>query len=322
MRLCTKLPAIRVNDLFIFNLQKTDLMQYFKHFALFMLIILLTGCGISRRVADLHENAETAYKWGNYENALGYYEEVIELKNSHGREIDGKTYYRAGVSAWELHRTGKAIKYLDQARRRDFTNETSYYILALAYRETDNLSLEINNLENYVDSFPDGEKINEMRKRLFETYIESNNLDPAMELWPDLKEMSAEDPELLEGYFTLNRELNNEEKLKDIAEQLYRLDDENTKALKYLGEYYFWVAENRYQKEMAAYEENHTRRQYRKLLDALDEINEQFRISRDYLERLWEISPSPQTAIYLKNIYIRFGNEEKAEYFNKYSVTN
>ncbi len=318
MRLRTKLPPICVNDLIIFNLQKNHLMQYSKHFALFMLIILLTGCGISRRAAELHVNAEAAYASGNFENALGYYEEVIELKKSNGHEIDGKIYYRAGVSAWEIQHTGKAIKYLDQGRRRDFANETSYYILALAYRETDNLSLEITNLENYVNSYPDGEKINEMRKRLFETYIESKNLDPAMELWPDLKEMSAADPELLEGYFTLNRELDNEEKLKDIAEQLYRLDNENTKALKYLGENYFWIAENRYQKEMAAYEKNHTRRQYRQLLDALDEINKQFRISRNYLERLWEISPSPRTATYLKNIYIRFGNEEKAEYFHKY----
>ncbi len=298
------------------------MMQNSRHLVLFILIIILTGCGISRRAAELHQNAEASYASGNFENALDYYEEVIELKVSSGHEIDGKTYYRAGVSAWEIQHTGKAIKYLDQARRRDFTNDTSYYIMALAYREIDNLSLEISNLENYVDGYPDGEKINEVHKRLFETYLESNNLDPAIELWPEVKEMSAEHPELLEGYFTLNRELDNEEKLKDIAEQLYNLDNENTTALQYLGEHYFRIAETRYQEEMAAYEENHTRRQYRQLLDALDEINEQFRISRDYLERLWEISPSPQTAVYLRNIYIRFGNEEKAEYFHKYSVTN
>jgi hypothetical protein len=297
-------------------------MQNSKHLALFLLIILSTGCGISRRAAELHENAEASYASGNFEKALGYYEEVIELKKSNGHEIDGKIYYRAGVSAWEIRHTGRAIKYLDQAHRKDFINDTSSYILALAYRETDNLSLEISNLENYVDNYPDGGKINEMRKRLFVTYIESNNHDLAMELWPDLKKMSADDPELLEEYFTLNRELDNEEKLKDIAEQLYNLDDENTTALQHLGEHYFWKAETRYQEEMAAYEKNHTRKQYRQLLDALDEINEQFRTSRDYLEKLWQISPSAQTATYLRNIYIRFGNEEKADYFHKYSVTN
>ena len=297
-------------------------MQNSKHLALFLLIILSTGCGIPRRAAELHQNAEASYASGSFENALGYYEAVIELKISSGHEIDGKIYYRAGVSAWEIQHTSKAIKYLDQARRRDFTNDTSYYILALAYREIDNLSLEISNLENYVDSYPVGEKINVVQKRLFETYLESSNLDLANELWPALKEMSSEDPELLEGYFTLKRELNSEEKLKDIAEQLYSLDNENTTALQYLGEHYFWKAETRYQEEMAAYEENHTRRQYRQLLNALDEINEQFRTSRDYLEKLWQISPSPQTAIYLRNIYIRFGNEEKADFFHNYSITN
>ncbi len=298
--------------------------MYYKNIIplLFLVLATMAGCGIARQVAALQKEAEAEYSAGNYSDALEHYQQIIELKKSRNQEASGETWYRAGISAWETGQGDRAIEYLVQAGRRDKYGERGYYILATAYRETDNLSLEISNLENYVDSYPDGDKINEVHKRLFDTYIESNNHDLAMELWPALKAMSAEDPELLEGFFNLNRELDNEEKLKDIAEQLYSIDNEKTTALQYLGEHYFWKAENRYQEEMAAYEKTHTRRQYRQLLDALDEINEQFRISRDYLERLWEISPSPQTAIYLRNIYIRFGNEEKAEYFHKYSVTN
>lgn len=292
-------------------------------FSLLVLIaILATGCGISRQVAEINENAETAFDMENYREALSYYEEIIELKKRRNREISGKTYYMAGVSAWELQQTNKAIEYLVQAEREDFTSETSFHILALAYREIDNLSLEITYLENYVDSYPEGENIDEMRKRLFETYIESNNYDLAMELWHDLDELSAKDPELLEKYFILNRRMENENMLKEIADKLYRLDKNNTIALEYLGEYYFWKAENSYQDEMTAYENNKTRRQYRQLLEALDTINEHFKLSRDYFERLLEIDPDPRYYEYLRNIYIRFGNEKKAEYYKRQSELN
>lgn len=292
------------------------------YFSLLLFIICITGCGISRHAAGLQSNAETAFEAGNYSAALNYYEELMEHNKRRNREISGTEYYNAGISAWKTGHTGKAAGYLELAGRSGYTSEISVRILAEAYREIDNLSREIDRLEEYVDKFPDGERINEMRRRLFETYIESRNHNLALELWPELDGSATSDPELLESYFILNRIMNNDAGLKEIAEQLKSLDGNNTLALEYLGEHYFWQAENRYQEEMDAYEENRTRQQYRQLLDALDTINEQFRMSRDYFERLWEIEPEPRYAVYLKNIYTRFGNEERAGYFHRQSEKN
>ncbi|TVR68440.1 MAG: hypothetical protein EA408_13560 [Marinilabiliales bacterium] len=285
-----------------------------------LLLAIVAGCGPARRITALHEEVEAEYNAGNYRIALELYEEIIELEKSRNREADGETWYRAGISAWETGHRNKAIEYLVQAGRKDTSGERGYYILATAYREIDNLSLEITNLENYIDNYPGGDKADEMRIRLFDTYLESNNTDRALELWEDLEELAPGNAGLLESWYELNRHLGRDGKLKDIARDLYNADNTNLTALEYLGDHYFWLAENRYQEEFTAYEQNQTRAQYRQLLNALETINENFRISRRYFEKLWEIDPRPSYAEYLRNIYLRFGNEERAEYYHRRSL--
>jgi hypothetical protein len=286
-------------------------------FLLLSLAITVAACGPARRIANMQESAEEAWETSKYQEALFYYEELIDLKTGSGKEVSGMTYYRAGMAAHETGNTRKTIEYLRHAHRNDYASEQSHFVLASAFRQIDNLSLEISALEEYRVNYPEGENIGNVRERLFEAYLESRNFDKASEIWPTIEERAAENPELLENYFNLQKRLDNQEKLDDIASQLLALDKNNVVALEHLAEKYFWQAENQYQKEMEAYEKEKTRRQYRQLLDALDEINRQFRQSRDYFERLYDIEPNPQYARYLMNIYIRFGNEERVEYFRR-----
>ncbi len=292
-------------------------MRNFRYILLSLSIIYMAGCGISRHTAELHTRAEAAYHDNDYREALSHYEEIMDLKKGRGQDISGETYFFAGMAAWHSDESGKAVEYLRNAHRNDVASEQSYYILAIAYREIDNLSLELTNLEAYAENYPGGENIDYIRTRLFETYIEISRFEEALGLWPLIEEQDRENSALLEGYFELNRRLDREGELEPIARRLLAIDSNNKLALEYLAEYYFWKAENRYQDEMKAYERNQTRRQYRQLLDALDEINEQFKISRDYFERLFEAEPNGRYASYLKNIYTRFGNEERAEYYRR-----
>lgn len=292
-------------------------MYYIRQTVILILIILVGGCGISRRVGELQEVAGNAFESGNYSEALSYYEEIIELKTSRDKVVDGETYYYAGISAWETGQTQKTINYLELGRQNDFINEKSRFILSSAYKKIDNLSLEITFLESYVDNHPDGDYIDIVNKRLFETYIESNNFDQALEIWNDIKDIAEKDPDLLDLYFSLNKQLERADDLEEIAKQLLDVNPDNRNALEFLGDLYFWKAENLYQREMEAYEQNQTRRQYRLLLKALDQVNEWFKISRNYFERLYDIDPRPKYAEYLRNIYMRFGNEEKAGFYDK-----
>lgn len=294
-------------------------MGYFRQVVIIFLITVFSGCGVSKRVGELQGDAREAFESDKFSEALEYFEELIDLQSARRGDTDGFIWYGAGISAWETGQALRAIEYLDQAARRSYVTERSLYVHALAFREIDNLSREINKLETYAGEYPDGDHMDEVQKRLFATYLESNNHDLARELWPFLESRSEDDSELLEGYFILNRDMGNDERLAGIARKIEKLDRDNITALEYLGDHYFWKAENSYQEEMAAYENNRTTRQYRQLLGALDEINEQFRISRDYFEKLWELKQDPRYAAFLRNIYLRFGNEGRAEYFNKRS---
>jgi tetratricopeptide (TPR) repeat protein len=279
--------------------------------------VILTGCGPARRIAEMHASADQAWELQNYQDALFYYEGIIDLQTGRGRDVSGRTYYRAGMAAHETGHTRKTTEYLRLSHRSDFATEKSNYILASAYREIDNLSLEISSLEEYSDNYPDGENIDEVQERLFDVYMESNNFEKALDMWPLIESRVSGDPEFMEKYLVLNRELENEDVLEDIANQILALDKDNRTAIEYLAEKYFWQAENRYQQEMKAYEQEKTRAQYRQLLNALDEINLKFRTARDYFERLYANDPNRQYATYLMNIYIRFGDEERAEYYRK-----
>jgi hypothetical protein len=66
---------------------------------------------------------------------------------------------------------------------------------------------------------------------------------------------------------------------------------------------------------MKAYQKNRTNKQYRQLLNALETINADLQRSRDYFERLYKSNPDPRYAQYLGNIYTRFDNKKRADYY-------
>ena len=57
------------------------------------------------------------------------------------------------------------------------------------------------------------------------------------------------------------------------------------------------------------------KKEYKRLLKALDKVYPTFRKSRDYFLKLYRIDPKPKYAKYLGNIYTRLGNEQKAKYY-------
>jgi hypothetical protein len=275
--------------------------------------IVLSSCATSK----LTEQGNVAYKSGNYESALSNYDQLIESKESSGKKAKATVYMNAGKAALELEQTDKARKYLETAKELQFSSEDLYVSLAEIYKTIDNLSKEITALEIYREKYPQGKFIQSVTSRLFETYVESMNWDLAVELWPAVEETAQSDVNLLAGYLTVNKNLNNEKMADQLADQLFKLDKNNVAALEYYAEKYFWRAENLYTTEMNAYNKNRTSKQYKQLLAALDKVWPDFQKSRDYFLRLYKIDPKPEYAKYLGNIYTRYKDEKKAQYYYK-----
>jgi len=279
-----------------------------------IIIFIIQSCTSSVNITQLTDEGEKAYQAGNYEAALTSWEKIIENK---GKKTKGEIYVSAGKSALALNQAEKARTYLETARQNQYSSPELYEYLAKVYKSIDNLSKEITALETYSEKYPQGNHINEIHGRLLETYVESENWDLALKLWPKMEANSQSDAHLLAQYLIVNKNLENTEVCDKLAKQITSLDASNVIAMEYYAEKFFWLAENLYVKEMTAYKNKRTTSQYKKLLKALDEVWPTFRKSRDYFLKLYKIDPKPEYANYLGNIYTRFDDKEKADYYYK-----
>lgn len=265
----------------------------------------------------LAEEGETAYQAGNYQAALAQLEQHINEKEKQLKTVDSSIYFKAGKAAWELDKSDKARDYLESADNTGYTSPELYLLLSQIYNNIDNLTLEIEALESYHEKFSAGESINKVNNRLFETYVESEQWAKAEELWPSLPDQAKSELEMKKDWFKVNKKLGNDEKCDKLANQILDKEPENLAALEWNAIKYFKKADDLYVKVMKDYNENRSRENYNKLLKAWDVIWLDFKTSRDYFEKLYELNPKSRYANYLGHIYKRMDKDQKAEEWYK-----
>ncbi len=290
-----------------------------KSFVWLLIVLMIAGCGTTSKVADLKANADQAFAAKNYTTALIGYEQIIKSYQDEGRTDECPAYGKAGLAAMQTGNVNKALDYLQMDTYTPYVSGETYFGLAKGYREIDNLSKEMIALKDYVEKFPDGDKIQDVKMQLFETYVESKNWEPAAELWPQLSEKTTSSEEMLEKWFKVNMELENDEVCASLSSKLLELNPTNIPALEFKAESTFQEAEDHYQREMKAYEENQTNKQYKRLLDELDKITAKFKVALADFEKLYNLDPKPEYARFLSNIYVRFNDKEKSEFYRKLS---
>lgn len=295
-------------------------MRQIQTVSLFFFLLFFVGCALIRPASELPPEdafALESFRMGDYTSALQAYEELIEKKRNNQEEVPGAYFNHAGLSAFALGVTGRALDHLERAIHTDAANDSTYAALAVSYRAIDNLSREITHLENYLALFPEGGRADEFRIRYFETLVESMNWRQAYALWPQIAEEASHDIHFIEKYYQVNVTLGFEDVADGLAERLLTLDPDHFLAMDRLARKYFHRAENRYTKEMAAYDQNRTRRQYSQLLEAFEVLNEDFRKSLSYFLRLYAHHPTHEYASYLHNIYSRFQDDERARHYRR-----
>ncbi|HDP75088.1 MAG TPA: hypothetical protein ENN49_04330 [Bacteroidales bacterium] len=273
---------------------------------------LALSCAVSKRNKQLTEDAKRSFEINDYQAALASYEKIITT----GKGVSGDVWNKAGIAAWEVGQTEKAIDYLGKAKKQNSADAQGLFTLAKAYRKIDNLSREIVNLKLCVDlNHP--ELLPTARVTLFDAYVRSENWTLADSLWNALTPQYQSDVNIKTGYLIVNRKLKNNQKAEKLAKELLKHDKNNIEALEFLGEYHFNRADEVYVKEMRTYEKNKTTKQYKQLTEALKKVNADYKIARDYFETLYILKPDKRYARYLGNIYTRFENRQKADYWYK-----
>lgn len=285
----------------------------------FAFALLLAGCAATSKSSKIIIEAEKAYNLGDFSKSLRICETSIDEQKAAGKEVGGAVYNLAGLSAWQLQDEANALDYLEKSKILSGDNQNTYFTLASIYLKKDNLSKEINNLEDYRLKFPAGDKISEVNSQLFAAYVRSENWQQGDSLWNSLDSLSKETAQNIEYLLTIKRELNSTSDCDIIAHKLLKLDDKNVEALEYFADKFYNRADNTYVKEMKAYEKNQTMKQYKRLTEKLKEVNADFKSARDYYEKLYKLNPQKRYAKNLGNIYTRFENKQKANYYYKLS---
>jgi tetratricopeptide (TPR) repeat protein len=281
------------------------------------MVALFFGCSSGKQITQIQNEAQADYAAGDFAKALSEFEGIINNYESQGKSQACPVYSQAGIAAYRLGDLTKALDYLKKATYTPFADEQTYITMAKAYRNIDNLSLEIETLEKYIGKYPEGAEVMPMKIRLFETYVESENWQEAYDLWPQIEPKVRADIKYIEDYYYVNKALGNREKTDELASQLLEMNDENIIGLEYEAKKYYNIAEDRYQAEMKAYEANKTRKQYAALLKALEDVTDEFKMALKYFETLYKIDPKPSYATYIGNIYTRFNDKEKADYYHQ-----
>ena len=277
-------------------------------------LFIMASCSPSNQLTNLKTNAENLEKAGNYEQA--YQSWLDYLDKTPVEEVDGSDFARAANVAFNAGQTEQAVLWFDQARYKNYADAEMYIDLAKIYHNQDNLSKELSALEYYRENF--GTANSEVNARLFAVYSEINELNKANTIWQYLSAAEQSKKENLVRFLEINKKLENDAVCDSVATAVLQMDPDQFEALDWMAKKYYWAGQNRYDREMKKYEQNKTRKQYNILLEELDKVTADFKKALPYLERLWEQKPGKEYAGYFANIYARFGDEQKVEYYKKY----
>jgi tetratricopeptide (TPR) repeat protein len=287
-------------------------------YSIVVLAMFLAGCSGPKIIAPASisqkEIAEKAAAEGN--NALAVESWKQYFSSQPISEISGDDYAKAAQTAFKTGDENLAINWFDQARFKNFAAAEMYSTLAKIYRSQQNISKELSTLEFYASNFT--ENLNEINSRLFEIYSEIKMFDKALEAWEKMDANVKNEISNLKTYFKINKQKENTEVCDSISLVILEKEPANIEALQWNAEKFYWLGEKRYEREMEKYNKNKINRQYNILLAELDLATADFKRALTFFEKLWEIEPGEKYAGYFVNIYARFGDEAKVNYYKKY----
>ncbi len=271
------------------------------------------SCSTPGQMGKTKLSALQLYQQGAYQQALTIWES--EITASEKKSQESEFYTPAAFAALKLGQNDKALIWLKKASYSPYVSDSTFLAMADIYQQKDNLSLEMLALQDYLNKFPQGTKKNQVNERLFDIYVESANWQLAEEKWNTLTAYQRSEESNLLSYFDVSQALMADIRCDSIAIELLQINSDQVIALNWLGKKYYRLAEDVYQKEMTAYDQNKTRKQYAHLLEQLDLITADFKKSLSYLKTSYEVVPDAKIALYLSYIYNRLDDKQKASYY-------
>ncbi|RKD90978.1 tetratricopeptide repeat protein [Mangrovibacterium diazotrophicum] len=282
------------------------------------LTVVLASCSTSKVVVMHQDVAKQMEAEGNYAAATESWSAYFNEQTTKGTEVSAESYAQAAKVAVKADRKDLAESWYVLAAAGGYSDPEMQLELAEIYRGQNEIPNELTALETFKEKYAAAPEISEVNGRLFELYAMMKKDEQAKAIWSDLNEEQRHQKEYLDDYFKIVSKGEDKAAIEAVAEDLVKADPENVKALEWLGETYYHKAENSYQAEMKAYEKKHTQVQYLHLTQELKVINGNFKKSLECFSTLWDLDQKKSYATYLTNIYARFDNKSKADYYRKF----
>lgn len=279
-----------------------------------VLAIVLFSCGAPKSLTTSKTDAQTFEAAGNYSQAVTAWKQYFDQTDI--EQVSGDEFANAAKTAFKTGDNGLSKSWFDQARYKNYADADMYETLAQIYKAEDNLSKELSALEFFVENY--GTKDPEVNTRLLAIYKEIDSNEQALQVWSNMAEQTQAMEANLNNYFAVNQNLENKEVCDSLASVLLEKNPEHVLALEWNAKKYYWAGQKRYEREMAKYNAKKTRKNYNTLLKELDLVTADFKKALPYLDKLWKLNPGKEYAGYLANIYARFGDEKKTNYYKNY----
>ncbi|MEN8116123.1 MAG: hypothetical protein ABFS16_04050 [Bacteroidota bacterium] len=289
-------------------------MRLNKNLWVLIVIFFMAACGGPKIMTSYKTDAESFETSGNFVQATEMWKQYFSQVPVD--ETVGADFANAANAAYKAGNPEQAKSWFDQARYKNYSDAEMYATLAKIYQSEDNLSKELSSLEFYAENF--GTSDNEVNSRLFEIYAEIDSNDKALEIWESMNAEAKSTESNLVNYFNVNKALENNEICDSVSKVLLQKNPNNIEALEWNAKKYYWAGQKRYESEMAKYNKKKTRKNYNILLKQLDLVTADFKKAVPYLSKLWKLQPGKEYAGYLANIYARFGDEKKTNYYKNY----
>jgi tetratricopeptide (TPR) repeat protein len=291
-------------------------MKTTQYLVIIVFALFVASCGTPKVVMNYKADAEQAEQAGNFNEAFTAWNNYITQMQSRGEDIDGNIFGKAAKTAFKAEKYGESLKWFEQAGYKGFSDAEMYLMLSELFKSIDNLSKELETLEYYADNF--NASNTNVNKRLFSIYYTIDEHEKALKVWDRIPTDSINSEKLLENYFIINKKADNKDIADKVSLDLLKMNPENVYALEWNAMKYYWLAENKYQREMKKYEQNKTGLQYVLLKKELNQVTANFRKSLQYFQKLWELNPGKKYAPYMANIHTRFDEDQKSAYYRQF----
>jgi tetratricopeptide (TPR) repeat protein len=145
--------------------------------------------------------------------------------------------------------------------------------------------------------------------KLFLNHVRLGNYEWSLKIWEEIS--YKETPELQSAYLKALEENGQIEGLYSKHRALLTKYPKNESSQFWIAKFYFEKAERNYQYELDKYKKDENVTTYAYLRRELRKISEDYRKSRDILEKLLAINPTQRNyMVYLRNCYIRLDMKE------------